>query len=222
MARGLTAELAVAAAIELADESGLAAVTMAAVARRCGFTTMSLYRHVASKDDLLRRMLDVVLGAPPPFDTSDWRAGLAAWSQAMLDVLARHPWGIDIPITGKLDTHAQLAWLDRGLEAMAGTGLHEGDKAEIVLVLNGFVFWSARLRASITEDPGEAVVPASFDLTAYPSLMAMLGSGVFDDQTTPEEEFGFGLELILDGVAALIQRSSPRPVPPSLPRTSSK
>ena len=145
--------MAVAAAIEIADESGLDAVTMAAVAKRCGFTTMSLYRHVASKDDLMRRMLDVVLGTPPPFDTSDWRAGLAAWSQAMLDVLARHPWGIDIPITGKLDTHAQLAWLDRGLEAMASTGLHEGDKAEIVLVLNGFVFWSARLRPSIPEDP---------------------------------------------------------------------
>jgi AcrR family transcriptional regulator len=214
--------LAVAAAIEIADESGLDAVTMASVAKRCGFTTMSLYRHVASKDDLLRRMLDVVLGSPPPFDTSDWRAGLAAWSQAMLDVLARHPWGIDIPITGKLDTHAQLAWLDRGLAALAGTGLHEGDKAEIVLVLNGYVFWAARLRASITQDPGEAVVPASLDLTAYPSLLAMLGSGVFDDQTTPDEEWAFGLDLVLDGVEALIQRSSPRPVPPSLPRTSSK
>ena len=51
MARGLTAGLAVAAAIEIADESGLDAVTMAAVAKRCGFTTMSLYRHVANKDD---------------------------------------------------------------------------------------------------------------------------------------------------------------------------
>ncbi len=222
MARGLTAESVVAAAIELSDEAGLSAVTMAAVAKRCGFTTMAVYRHVANKDDLMRRMLDVILGTPPPFDTSDWRAGLAAWSTAMLDVLARHPWGIDIPITGKLDTHAQLAWLDRGLEAMAGTGLHEGDKAEIVLVLNGFVFWSARLRASIPEDPGEAVVPASLDLSAYPSLTAMLTSGVFDDQTSPEEEFAFGLDLVLDGVEALIQRSSPRPVPPSLPRPSSK
>jgi AcrR family transcriptional regulator len=207
MARGLTAELAVAAAIEIADESGLDAVTMAAVAKRCGFTTMSLYRHVASKDDLLRRMLDVVLGTPPPFDTSDWRAGLAAWSRAMLDVLARHPWGIDIPITGKLDTHAQLAWLDRGLEAMTGTSLHEGDKAEVVLVLNGFVFWSARLRQSIPDDKVEPVIPASLDLSAYPSLAAMLASGIFEDQTTPEEEFESGLGLILDGVAAQIARS---------------
>lgn len=152
-------------------------------------------------------MLDVVLGSPRPFDTSDWRAGLAAWSTAMLDVLARHPWGIDIPITGKLDTHAQLAWLDRGLEALGGTGLHEGDKAEIVLVLNGFVFWSARLRQSIPDDVVEAVIPPSLDLSAYPSLATLMASGSFDDQTTPEEEFEFGLGLILDGVAAQIGRS---------------
>jgi AcrR family transcriptional regulator len=207
MARGLTAESVVAAAMDLADEAGLGAVTMAAVAKRCGFTTMAVYRHVAGKEDLMRRMLDAALGEPPPFDTSDWRAGLAAWSRALLDVLARHPWGIDIPITGKLDTRAQLAWLDRGLEAMSSTGLHEGDKAEVVLVLNGYVFWAARLRQSIPDETAEAVIPASLDLSAYPTLAAMLASGIFEDQTTPEEEFEFGLELILDGVAAQIDRS---------------
>src|ERR671917_339849 len=123
MARGLSADLAVAAAIAIADEHGLGAVTMAAVAERCGFTTMSLYRHVEGKDDLMRRMLDSALGEPPPFDTSQWRAGLG--------------------------TNAQLAWLDRGLEALRDTGLAAGDQAEIVLVLNGFVFWSVRLRQSL-------------------------------------------------------------------------
>ena len=119
---------------------------MAAVAKRCGFTTMSLYRHVASKDELVRRMLDAALGTAPPLETRDWRAGLAEWSRAMLALLDRHPWGIDVPITGILGTHAQLSWLDRGLEALKGTGLDEGAKAEIALLLNGYVFWSARLR----------------------------------------------------------------------------
>jgi AcrR family transcriptional regulator len=204
MARGLTAELAVAAAIELADERGLGAVTMAAVAKRCGFTTMSLYRHVEGKDDLVRRMLDTALGVPPPFDTSHWRTGLEGWSRALLDVLQAHPWGIDVPITGVLGTRAQLAWLDRGLEALRDTGLHPGDQAEIVLVLNGFVFWSVRLRQSLPEDIGEAVVPPEFDLSNFPSLAALVQAGIFEDQTSPEEEFAFGLELVLDGVAARI------------------
>ena len=80
-------ELVVAAAVEIADESGLAAVTMAAVAKRCGFTTMSLYRHVASKDELVRRMLDETLGTAPALESADWRAGLEQWSRAMLAVL---------------------------------------------------------------------------------------------------------------------------------------
>jgi AcrR family transcriptional regulator len=223
MARGLNVDLVVAAAIELADEHGLGAVTMAAVAKRCGFTTMSLYRHVSGKDELVRRMLDVGLGSAPPLGTADWRLGLARWSRAMLDVLDRHPWGIDVPITGILGTHAQLSWLDRGLEALADTGLDEGTKAELVLLLNGYVFWAARLRFQVPDDDIIEVVPPGFDLSRFPSLGRALAAGIFeDDATTRDEDFVFGLDRVLDGIEALIQRSSPRPVPPSLPRTSSK
>src|SRR3954463_12441036 len=163
MARGLNVDLVVTAAMELADESGLAAVTMAAVAKRCGFTTMSLYRHVSGKDELVRRMLDVPLGTAPPLGTTEWRAGLSRWAWAMLEILDRHPWGIDVPITGMLGTHAQLSWLDRGLEAIAETNLDEGAKAELVLLLNGYVFWAARLRFQVPSDEAIEVVPAGFD-----------------------------------------------------------
>src|SRR3954447_16353297 len=125
MPRGLNVDLVVDAAVALAaeqglpavalaDEQGLAAVTMARVAERCGFTTMSLYRHVAGKDELVTRMLDRALGLAPPVAPDDWRTGLEAWAKAMLTVIRRHPWGIDVPITGMLGTEAQLSWLDRG------------------------------------------------------------------------------------------------------------
>src|ERR1700754_4826092 len=152
MPRGLSVELVVAAAVEIADESGLGAVTMAAVAKRCGFTTMSLYRHVASKEELVRRMLDDTLGTAPALRADGWRAGLEQWSRDMLALLERHPWGIDVPITGMLGTHAQLSWLDRALEALDGTDLHEGEKAEIALLLNGYVFWAARLRLQVPQE----------------------------------------------------------------------
>jgi AcrR family transcriptional regulator len=219
MARGLNVDLVVAAAMELADEAGLNAVTMAAVAKRCGFTTMSLYRHVSGKDALVRRMLDVGLGTAPPLGTTDWREGLSRWSWAMLEILDRHPWGIDIPITGIIGTHAQLSWLDRGLEALAETDLDEGAKAELVLLLNGYVFWAARLRFQVPDDDTLEVVPPGFDLSAFPSLGRALAAGIFEDESsTRDEDFMFGLERVLDGIEVLIQRSSPRPVPP----TSSK
>jgi AcrR family transcriptional regulator len=223
MARGLNVDLVVAAAIELADEAGLGAVTMAAVAKRCGFTTMSLYRHVSSKDELVRRMLDSTLGSAPPLGTTDWRGGLSRWSFAMLEVLDRHPWAIDVPITGILGTHAQLSWLDRGLEALTETQLDEGSKAELVLLLNGYVFWAARLRFQVPDDEALEVVPSDFDMTPFPSLARALAAGIFEDESrTRDEDFTFGLDRVLDGIEALIQPSSPRPVPPSLPRTSSK
>src|SRR4051812_28078764 len=170
MPRGLSVELVVAAAVEIADEAGLGAVTMAAVAKRCGFTTMSLYRHVASKDQLVRRMLDVTLGTAPALRSTGWRAGLEQWARDMLAVLDEHPWGIDIPITGMLGTHAQLSWLDRGLEALRETGLDESVKAELVLLLTGYVFWAARLRLQVPQEAALEVVPRSFDLSVYPSL----------------------------------------------------
>jgi len=199
-------EKAVRAGVEIADEAGLDAVTMAAVARRCGFTTMSLYRHVSGKDELVRRMLDEALGVAPALPPGgDWRVGLRAWSQALLDVLDRHPWGIDVPITGVLGTRAQLSWLDRGLEALAGTPLDEEAKAEIVLLLNGYVFWAARLRFQVPEAAIE-VIPAALDLDTFPSLARAVAAGIFEDEGGERaEEFAFGLERVLDGVAALIR-----------------
>jgi AcrR family transcriptional regulator len=207
MARGLSVELVVAAAIEIADEAGLGAVTMAAVAKRCGFTTMSLYRHVAGKDELVRRMLDATLGTAPALRSSGWRVGLEQWSRDMLALLERHPWGIDVPITGILGTHAQLSWLDRALEAMAATDLHEEEKAEIALLLNGYVFWSARLRLQVPREAVE-VIPPSIDVGTYPALARAVAAGIFEDGSTPEDDFAFGLDRVLDGVEALIERSA--------------
>lgn len=211
-------ERIVEAAIELADAEGLEAVTMAAVAKRCGFTTMSLYRHVASKEDLVSRMLDTALGPAPAWEVPDWRAGLETWARALLDLLLAHPWAIDVPITGVLHTESQVSWLDGALGMLAGTPLGEGEKAEIALVLNGYLFWTARLRRSLPAEPVDLVPPA-FDLGRYPHVAGLMAAG---EEASFEEDFRFGLDLILDGVEARIQRSSPRPVPPSLPRTSSK
>src|SRR3954447_13522455 len=164
MARGLTVEKVTIAAVALADEQGLAAVSMAKVAERLGFTTMSLYRHVSGKDELVRRMLDEALGLCPEFEIPDWRTGLETWSRELLAVIHRHPWGIDVPITGMLGTVAQLSWLNRGLECLADTPLDENRKAQMVLLVNGYVFWSARLAFQVPDDLETPMVPEEFDL----------------------------------------------------------
>ena len=202
--RGLSEERVVAAAIALADEDGLEAVSMARVAERLGFTTMSLYRHVRSKDDLLRAMLDAGLGAPPAAlddPGGDWRAGLELWTRSVLEALLRHPWAIRVPITGPPMSPVQLAWLDRGLRALAPTGLAEGEKADVVLLLNGYAFWEARLRTELATGPPQAPPEG---LEEMPALRRALAAGIFEDDSIGESGVAFGLARILDGVALLI------------------
>ena len=91
---GLSVEAIVAAAIRIADAEGLEAVSMAHVADQLGFTTMSLYRHVSSKEELLQLMWnasaqgagDLVLAG------DDWRARLRTWATIQREMIDRHPW----------------------------------------------------------------------------------------------------------------------------------
>ncbi len=99
---GLSVERIVAAAIESADADGLAGLSMSRVAKSLDFGTMSLYRHVSSKDELCQLMLDMAYGTPPHIDMveGDWRAGLEQWARAFQEVFRRHPWMLQISVSG--------------------------------------------------------------------------------------------------------------------------
>jgi AcrR family transcriptional regulator len=202
MARGLNVELIVDAAVAIADERGLAAVSMATVAKRCGFTTMSLYRHVASKDELVWRMVDKAVGVAPALEYDGWRDGLFQWAHGLMDRLRVHPWGIDIPITGTLPTWAQLTWLDRGLEILDGHTSTQGEAADLVLLLNGYVFWALRLELALTAAPPQPLVPPQLDISTLPYLARAYAEGQFEDESVPEDTFVLGLNRTLDGIAA--------------------
>ena len=118
-ARGLSRERIVAAAIELVDADGLSALSMARLAERLGCGTMSLYRHVANKDELVTFMLSTAPDPPPtPADPSDWRGALTDWADGLWDVYHRHPWVLQTASAGPPADPGQLAWLDAGLAAL--------------------------------------------------------------------------------------------------------
>jgi AcrR family transcriptional regulator len=209
---GLSVERIVEAAVALADEDGLVAVSMARVAERLGFTTMALYRHVQSKDELLALMSDAVTEPSRALDDppEDWREGLERWARALRDALLRHPWYLELPIPGLRMTPNQLAWLDRGLRALAPTKLAEDEKAHVVLLLNGYVFWDVRLTSDLARSDAETdaenarLISQYVDAERYPALRPALDAGIFEDGDDPEEHFRFGLERILDGVERLV------------------
>lgn len=208
--RGLSRERIVAAAVELADSDGLGALSMARLAERLGCGTMSLYRHVANKDELVTFMLSTAPGPPPaPTDPADWRGALTDWAAGLWDIYHRHPWVLAAAAAGPPADPGQLAWLNAGLAALTGTGLPERDKLAAVMAVLHFVRGAAALNieAAHVQGPDYPVLLRRFvDPTRFPALAAALEAGVFD---APDEDhladFHSGLGQFLDGVAAKMQ-----------------
>ena len=119
--REMSIERIVEAAIAIADESGLGAVSMSAVAARFDMTPMALYRYVSAKDDLVTLMFEYGTGLPPAINAeAPWRASVELWARAQLARFLAHPWLLDIPIEGAPLTPNGLAWAEAGLAAVHG------------------------------------------------------------------------------------------------------
>ena len=216
----LTADDITRAAVAVADADGLGAVSMARVASELGNSTMALYRHVRSKDELLTLMADAAFESPPEIPAgADWRSGLMLWARHNLAAARRHPWFAQLPIGAPPIGPTSLAWFDSALRALSGTGLSEPEKVGVVMAMLTYVNGEIRLRTSLSA--GYAANPEAFgprygellkrlvDPRRLPALSAVVEAGVFDQDTLYEEEeakeeFEFGFSLFLDGVEQFI------------------
>ena len=220
---GLSLERIVDAAVRVAGSDGLEAVSMSRVAAELGVSTMSLYRYVAAKDELLSLMVDAVMADAAPAtesdrrDDEDWRTGLSRWAWAYHDILRRHPWVVRVPITSPPVTPNLTAWLEHGLSTLRATGLPEPEKLSVMLLLSGFVRNEATLVAELGAAAEHEIMPSwgrvlgtLTDPEQFPALHAALASEAFAQDDDPDAEFAFGLDRILDGVAALVRTRTPR------------
>ncbi|MBB3603396.1 AcrR family transcriptional regulator [Mycolicibacterium sp. BK556] len=201
----LSRDRIVAAAIELADADGLGALSMARLAERLGCGTMSLYRHVANKDELVVLMLSAASGPPPvPAAGTNWRVALTDWSVGLWDVYHRHRWILAASAAGPPSDPGQLAWLDAGLAALGGTRMGERDKLAAVLAVLHFARGAAALAI---EAPAEgpnypALLRGVVDRDRFPALASALDAGAFDDgDDSHAGEFRAGLDQLLDGIS---------------------
>ncbi|MER7364904.1 TetR/AcrR family transcriptional regulator [Nonomuraea wenchangensis] len=120
----------VTAAMAVADEHGLAGLTMPAVAARLGVTTMALYRHVASKDDLLDALVEALLPPlPPESGGASWRERLGAMAAAVRDTAARHPAVFPLLLQRPAATERAREIRDGVVAALRQAGLAPGPAA---------------------------------------------------------------------------------------------
>lgn len=214
--REMSVEAIVDAAVEIADAEGLGAVSMAAVAKKLGFTPMSLYRYVSAKDDLLLLMQEEGTGVPSGAhrEAEGWREKLLVLFREQVELYVRHPWLLAIPITGSPATPNSSAWIEEGLAALEDTPLTAEERMAAILAMTGQARWNGMVLAGYAEsarDSGrsddeiaaqeQAFYDAVITEEAYPHLRAAVDAGVF---TSPYDPFSWGFERTLDGIAAYI------------------
>lgn len=214
----LSAERIVDAAVRVARAEGFAAVSMNRIAAELSTSAMSLYRHVANKDELTVLMMELAVGEPPARVAGEaWRPTLERWARAMLAMFGEHPWFVQVPVAAPPATPRQLAWMEAGLAALSGTGLTEAEQVSVVVLLNGMIRSQALVSGQLAEAATSAgrTVDAAMNefggllrllVTAdrFPMLRRAVDAGVLDRSDAPETEFAFGLALVLDGVEKLI------------------
>ncbi|QGQ18014.1 TetR family transcriptional regulator [Cellulomonas sp. JZ18] len=219
---GLSLEQIADAGIALADAEGLEAVSMARLAESLGFTTMSLYRYVTSKDEVLMLMADRAAGRPPHVgpEVGGWRERTELLLELQRPVLAAHPWLARTTSTIFAVGPNRLAWMDAMLACLEDTRLTEPEKLSVVGVLSSHQLDWARLidaytvreRAAGDDEPADpdAVIARLVDPATQPALARAVAGGALDPAAAPPGPTGtgldFGTRVILDGIAALVER----------------
>jgi AcrR family transcriptional regulator len=218
----LSLPIIAAAGVELADEGGLAALTMEAVAQRLGLTKMALYRYVPGRAELVALMVEAAIGEPLPAfraggRAKSWRALLRAWAHALFEKFSAHPWALEATLGTRPVGPNEVAWLESALAALVETGLRGADKLDAVVTLLGHVRHLVQQTTASEHGDGEqAFLAAMRELTqgraaSFPALTHVLS------ERAPKHARGaaldFGLECIFDGLELQITRAQTRRKP---------
>jgi AcrR family transcriptional regulator len=230
--RGLSRDEIVSAAIAVADAEGPEAISMRRIAREVGAGAMSLYWHVASKEELLDLMLDAIeaeIEVPEP--TGDWRADLGAFAHRTRAALRQHQWAVEFIGTRPPSGPNDVRNLERLLSLLDGIGV---DDYQVVMgifmtvatfVIGAVIREAQEVRFQAEQERVEASMTAAevqaeherfrdwFESSGqYPHIARLMKAGIDpDDPATRDERFQFSLDCVLDGVAARVEPGrSPR------------
>jgi AcrR family transcriptional regulator len=203
----LTRERVLLVAVDLADKGGVEALSMRKLSQELGVEAMSLYNHVANKDDLLDGMIDLVfgeIGLPPK--GANWKTAMRQRAISARSVLARHPWAIGLMESRSTPGPATLRHHDAVIGCLREAGFSIALAAHAYSVLDSYIYGFALQQASLPFKTSEEVVEVTesilcqFPTDAYPHLTEMAVQHVLRPGYDYALEFEFGLELILDGL----------------------
>jgi Tetracyclin repressor-like, C-terminal domain/Bacterial regulatory proteins, tetR family len=203
----VTRDRAVGSAISLADADGLTALTMRKLAEALGVEAMSLYHHVANKEQLLDGMIDTVFGEIelPPTDV-DWKTGMRQRCNSVREVLLRHPWAIGVMESRTSPGSSILRHHDSVLGCLRNGGFSVPMAAHAFALLDSYVYGFVLQEVNLPFDDGDNVgelveeMMPQMSIEDYPHLIELTVEHVLKPGYRFGDEFAFGLDLILDGL----------------------
>jgi AcrR family transcriptional regulator len=219
----LSVDVIVRAAIELADAEGLAALSMRRVAERLGVGAMALYTYVPGKAELIDVMVDTVHAevSQPAEVAGGWRGHLAHSARETWALYQRHPWLLQTITTRPVLGPNVFAQYEYQLQAIDGLGLTDLEMDSVTVLLSDYVHGAARgavdaAQAERLTGQSDAAWWQSYEplletvcrMERYP-LLSRVGQVAGETHQAAyhaEFAFSFGLERVLDGIEALVQR----------------
>ena len=204
----LSRERILRAALELVDDGGIESLTMRKLGQALGFEAMSLYNHVANKNDVVDGILDLVLSeTEPPSATEDWDTAIRTSAISVHQALRRHPWASSLLMSPDHIRPARLQYMDSLLGRLREAGFSADTTYHAYHILDahilGFSLWQAGHSFKAADLPDLAAdFIRRFPLDDYPHIAEH-----FEQHLTEGDHhvsaFEFSLDLILDGLEKL-------------------
>jgi AcrR family transcriptional regulator len=195
------------AAVRLADEGGFTSLTMRKLGQELGVQAMSLYNHVANKDDIRDGIVEIVFGEiEVPSGREEWKAAIRASAISAHDALLRHPWACNLMMTTTKVGATRLRWM----ESLLRTFREAGFSAELThhayhaldSHITGFTLWQANMPFETHEELADLAEAFLRELPSdrYPYFAEHAEWHLTESGPDEPSEFEFGLDLILDGL----------------------
>jgi AcrR family transcriptional regulator len=203
----LSKERVLRAAVLLADEGGVASLTMRKLAETLGVEAMSLYYYVADKDEILDGMVDLVFGEIDlPSREADWKAAMRQRAISARDALTRHPWAIGVMESRANPGPATLRHHDAVIGNLRQAGFSIALAAHAFSVIDSYIYGFALQTLNLPFDTSEELEKLAeamlreMPADEYPYLTEMIVDHALQPGYSYANEFEFGLDLVLDGL----------------------
>ena len=203
----LSRERVMRAAVALADKGGIESLTMRRLGQELRVEAMSLYNHVANKEDIVDGIVDLVFGEiDVPSDGAGWKTAMRQRAISARDVLLRHPWATSLMQSRTKPGPATLRHNDSVLGSLRAAGFSVEMAAHAFSVMDGYIYGFALQQMNLPSHSSEEATQLAEGIlrqlpaNEYPHLAEMITEHAMNPGYDYADEFEFGLDLILDGL----------------------